>query len=278
LRRSREIETDGYFRYAIAALWLMAIVAIAPVDALAQGMMESVPKASSSSSGWASPDMTLSAPKAAASPLPKFSNELTLPSANSQQEASIPRAPKSDNTKIIPVIPPNQEVLVLPEASHNFLGRWGGKLHLVNKYGDFDAPERSEVGLTFGERNGQVVMATTVYGSADSQVLKTEATAEGPYKVRLVVSGLDISEQPAVRHIEKMTMELAANDEVQCRKRVDFYVSGFTEPVAEAVYEGTLKPLTAREQEKLGAAILRSGAVPRARIDQGNPPPMQPLE
>ncbi len=194
------------------------------------------------------------------------------------QQASLPPPPQSDDTKIIPVIPPNQEVLVLPQASRDFLGKWGGKLALMNKYGEADVPEHADVSFTFGERSGQVVLATTVFGSPDTQILKTSAEAESPTEVKLDISGLDLSQQPPVRHVEKLTMTLVGNNQVRCTKRVDLYVSGYPHPALEAEYEGMLGPLTRREERRIDEEVLRSGAVPRARIDEGNPPPMQPME
>jgi hypothetical protein len=247
----------------------------------AQGMMEAAPEPSAGSS-WRSPEMMLpesGGTPAAPSlpPLPKSHNELTLPSVTSQQ-ASIPAPPKSDNTKVIPVIPQDQEVLVLPQASRDFLGQWGGKLTLVNRVGeDFNPPEHNIVDLVFGERNGQVVMGATIFGNPNSQVLQTKAEAEGPTEVTLEVSGMELGADPPLRHVEKMKMELAADNLVRCTKRVDFYVPGFSRPVNEAVYEGTLRPLTVGERRRLTRDLESKDLVPRARIDQGNPPP-DPLE
>lgn len=189
----------------------------------------------------------------------------------------MPPPAQSDNTKIIPVIPPDQEVLVLPQASRDFLGHWGGQLTLINKFGAVDVPEHALMSFTFGERDGQVVLATTVFGSPDSQVLKTSAEAEGPSQVKLEVAGLDLSQQPPIRHIEKVTIALAGNNQVRCTKRVDLYVPGVSGPAAEAVYEGTLSPMTRRERRMISEELLRSGDVPRATINEGNPPP-QPME
>ena len=259
---------------------LLAACASMPGIAFAQSMMEAVPRSSGGSSNWSAPSLVLPEANAPAPPSApsKMNNELTLPSVINQQASVPPSPPRSDSTRVIPVIPPNQEVLVLPQASRDFLGQWGGKLSLVTRYGEsFDPPEHNIVSLVFGERNGQVVMATIVYGTSQSQVLKSDAQAQSPTEVTLVISGLDLSSQPPERHVEKLTMALADNNQVKCTKRVDFYVSGFPHPAAEAVYEGMLRPLTLREQEALNEDLFRHGDVPRARIDQGNPPP-QPLE
>jgi hypothetical protein len=265
-----------------ALLLVTGVVLALPVSAFAQGMMEAIPKPSAASGRWSPPSsLTLPEPSVPSPPpaasVPKTSNELTLPSLNNQQ-ASQPPPPKSDSTRIIPVIPPDQEVLVLPQASRDFLGHWGGQLTLVNKYGAVDVPEHALMSFTFGERAGQVVLATTVFGSPESQVLKTSAEAEGPSEVKVEVAGLDLSQQPPIRHIEKVTIALAGNNLVRCTKRVDLYVPGVSGPAAEAVYEGMLGPMTRREGQLISEELMRSGDVPRATINEGNPPPTQPPE
>jgi hypothetical protein len=253
-------------------------LAAVPATALAQGMMEAVPKRSPDR--WSPPSSLVlpepSPPNGAPPPpsIPQTNNELTLPSLNNQRASIAP--PKSDSTRVIPVIPPNQEVLVLPQASRDFLGFWGGKLTLVNNYGDADAPEHQTVSFTFGERNGQVVLATTVYGNASSQVLSTTAEAEGPNRVKLTLSGLELSDVPPVRHIEKLVISLSGTNRVTCTKQMDLYEPGSSRPIAEAVYEGVLGPMSRREDEMIGEEIIRNGEVPRATINEGNAPQLPP--
>jgi hypothetical protein len=248
------------------------------IPAYAQGIIEAAPRPSAAFGRWNSPSSVVvpdanSTPQAApAPPAPKTGNELTLPSLGNQQ-ASVPRPPNSDSTKVIPVIPPNQEVLILPQASRDFLGFWGGQLTLLNRYGDTDPPEHQMVSFTFGEREGQVVLATTVYGNANAQVLKTSAEAEGPTKVVLTLEGLDLSTQPPLRHIEKLTISLVGTDQVKCKKQMDLYMPGISGPAAEALYEGILGPMTRREGRMISEEIIRNGEVPRATINEGNPPP-----
>jgi len=252
------------------------------IPAFPQGIIEAAPQPSSAPGRWSPPSSLVlpeanATPPAAAPVAPprKTSNELTLPSLGNQQ-ASVPQPPKSDSTKVIPVIPPNQEVLVLPQASRDFLGFWGGQLTLLNKYGETDPPPHQMVSFTFGEREGQVVLATTVYGNANAQVLKTTAEAEGPTKVVLTLAGLDLSTQPPLRHIEKLTISLVGNNQVKCKKQMDLYVPGVSGPAAEALYEGILGPMTRREDRMISEEIIRNGEVPRATINEGNAPSLPP--
>jgi len=263
----------------IAAQLLVAVgFLISAIPAFPQGITEAAPQPSSAPGRWSPPSSLVipeanATPSAQVPPAPRNSNELTLPSLGNQQ-ASLP--PKSDSTKVIPVIPPNQDVLVLPQASRDFLGFWGGQLTLLNKYGDSDPPEHQMVSFTFGEREGQVVLATTVYGNANAQVLKTTAEAEGPSKVVLTLAGLDLSTQPPLRHIEKLTISLVGNNQVKCKKQMDLYVPGVSGPAAEALYEGILGPMTRREGRMISEEIIRNGEVPRATINEGNAPPLPP--
>ena len=242
--------------------------------------MEAVPKPPASDR-WNPPSsLVLPEPNAPSAPppppsMPQTNNELTLPSLTNQR-ASIAPPPKSDSTRVIPVIPPNQEVLVLPQASRDFLGFWGGQLTLVNKYGDTEPPEHQMVSFTFGERDGQVVLATTVYGNADAQVLNTTAEAEGPSKVKLTLSGLDLGTEPPLRHIEKLVISLDGNNRVQCKKQMDLYEPGMSGPIAEAVYEGVLGPMSRRDDRMISEEIIRNGEVPRATINEGNAPQLPP--
>src|SRR5262245_6658316 len=108
------------FPARIAALLSVAVVFLVPaIPAFPQGITEAAPQPSSASGRWSPPSSLVipeanDAPPVQVPPAPQNSNELTLPSLGNQQ-ASLP--PKSDSTKVIPVIPPNQEVLVLPQAS-----------------------------------------------------------------------------------------------------------------------------------------------------------------
>jgi len=195
------------------------------------------------------------------------------PSMPSSQNPMPQQGGTDDNTRVIPVIPPNAQVLTLPQASTDFIGKWGGHLDLTRKYGRGNPPARTGVSLVFGEQDGGVVLATTVFGSASAQILETKASTDGPRTVKLLVKGLELGDDPPLRHVEKITLEMINKDQVQCHKSVDLYVSGFTDPLMEAEYEGTLRPLTRREDRMLTEEAIRSGQVPRAEINQGNPPP-----
>jgi hypothetical protein len=194
------------------------------------------------------------------------------PSITSQGQQGAPQS-GGGNVREIPVIPPNQQVLTLPQASTDFLGRWGGAIMLADSSGDANPPREALVSFLFGKRGGQVVLATTVFGNVESQVLNTSAVSDGPRAVKITIAGLDYSHRPPLRHVEKVRLELAGGNRIKCTKTVDLFLSGSAAPAAAARYEGLLHPLSAAENRYLAEQILRKGVVPRARIEEGNPPP-----
>jgi hypothetical protein len=195
------------------------------------------------------------------------------PQVPTRQRNQSPQGAPSENARVIPVIPPNAQVLTLPQASTDFLGKWGGRLQLVRNYGRSRPPSESIMSLVFGQRDGRVVLATTVVGSPSLEVLRTHAATDGPRTVKLEVTGVDIATRPPLRQVQKVSLTLIANDRVKCSKLVDIYVTGVSDPLAEALYEGTLHTLTRAEDRMLTEQLIRQGAVPRYRIEQGNPPP-----
>ncbi len=202
--------------------------------------------------------------------------QLSPPIQGSQSQRPFEPRPNDENTRIIPVIPPSAQVLVLPRVSTDFIGKWGGHLQLAYKTGVGRMPQSTIVSLIFGKRAGQVVLATTVFGSASAQILETKADSEGPRAVKIVLKGVDLSTQPAMQHVEKLHLDLESNNLVHCRKTVTLYVPGPGQ-IMEAEYDGDLRALTPREDRALSEEVLRQaqehGYIPRARIEEGNPPP-----
>lgn len=197
------------------------------------------------------------------------------PSVPTQQGQGMPQGvPQSGgNVREIPVIPPNAQVLTLPQASTDFIGRWGGAILLDGSSGAANPPREALVSFLFGKRNGQVVLATTVFGNVESQVLKTRAASDGPRAVKITIAGFDYNHRPPLRHVETVRLELAGGNRIRCTKTVKLYLAGYSDPAAVARYKGFLHPLTAAEDRYMVEQLLRKGVVPRARIEKGNPPP-----
>ena len=167
--------------------------------------------------------------------------------------------------------PPSEPVLVIPQASREFVGRWGGHLSLARSSGRLAAPPDAIVSLLFGERGGNVFLRTTVFGGRDSNILKTGADVMGPRDVTLKVEGLEISHRPPIRHVEKLRLSLNDAGALDVVKSVSLYVTGDSEPFAEADYRGTLHQLTSAEERELDREVTERGEVPQATIRERRP-------
>src|SRR5271170_6006494 len=95
------------------------------------------------------------------------SSTLELPPLSGKQQETIPQ--------VTAPMQPGQNVLVIPRASRDFVGEWGGHLHLTRVLGGVPAVSDSIVSLAFGESNGSVLMQTTAFASRSSHILKTSA-------------------------------------------------------------------------------------------------------
>ncbi len=199
-------------------------------------------------------------------------NELEIqPRLGSQQPPAMP--PQDDNTRIIPVIPRDQQVLILPQASRDFIGKWGGHLTLDHHSDNVEPPATTVVSVVFGERDGGVVLATDVLGSRNTNVLQSTADSDGPRAVTVTVQAVDFTVRPPLRQVNKLTLRLVSADQVECDQLADFYITGVSRPVAEVEYTGTLKALSRREDRILAEEAAASGKEPIWHIQQGNPPP-----
>ncbi len=221
--------------------------------------------------------LTFAAAARAQSEVPSFqhqggANELEIqPRLGSQPPPAMP--PQDDNTRIIPVIPHDQQVLVLPQASRDFIGKWGGHLTLDHHSDNVQPPESTVVSVLFGERDGGVVLATDVLGSRNTNVLQSTAESDGPRAVTVTVQAVDFNPRPPLRQVNKLTLRLVSHDEVECDQLADFYITGISSPIAEVEYTGTLRALTRREDRMLAEEAAESGKEPIWHIEQGNPPP-----
>ncbi len=185
----------------------------------------------------------------------------------SQQELVIPPAvaPRAEL--------PADQVLIIPQASRDFVGRWGGRLKLQDVVGrDVRAPGHSIVTLAFGESDGTVFVRTTVFAPPGSNVLKTDAAALTPRQIQLNIDGFDIDETPPVRHVERLNLVLDAGSNVmKCSKQVELYLRGSPTPFSQIIYEGELGQLSERDEADLAREVFETGNVPQATIDERRP-------
>ncbi|MGH7947642.1 MAG: hypothetical protein ACREQF_00235 [Candidatus Binataceae bacterium] len=205
--------------------------------------------------------------------------DVTMPTQRNEVPASQSQGGSQQELVIPPVAQPQRaatppdQVLIIPQASHDFVGRWGGRLRLQGVRGRaVNAPPDSIVSLKFGDSNGSVFMRTTVFAPPGSNVLKTDAEALTPHEISLRIDGYDVDTIPPVRHVEKLKLSLDVGSNVlKCTKRVELYVRGAPTPFAKIDYEGDLAQLSDSSHDDLAREVLDSGGVPQATIDESRP-------
>ncbi|MGO9056730.1 MAG: hypothetical protein ACLQU2_04995 [Candidatus Binataceae bacterium] len=185
---------------------------------------------------------------------------LELPPISGKQRQTIPQAPA------VPM-QPGQNVLVIPRASRDFVGEWGGHLRLTRVLGGVGAAHDSIVGLAFGESNGNVFLQTTAFASRSSQILKTSADVVNPKTVKLKLKGLEMAFNPPILHKEELHLALTGKNTMNCLKYVDFYGPDSSTPIASMAYEGNLHLLSDQERRELEAQVLSKGQVPQKQIE-----------
>jgi hypothetical protein len=158
-------------------------------------------------------------------------------------------------------------VLVIPRASRDFVGEWGGHLHLTRALGIVPASPDSIVSLAFGETKRTVFMQTTAFARRSSQIVKTSAEVINPRMIELKLKGLEMNFNPPIVHKEELHLALTAKKTISCLKYVDFYEPGRELPIASMAYEGKLHLLTAEERRALTEQVLEKGQVPQKKIE-----------
>ena len=162
---------------------------------------------------------------------------------------------------------PGQNVLVIPRASRDFVGEWGGHLRLTRVLGMSPASHDSIVSLAFGESNGTVFMQTTAFASRSSQIVKTSADVVNPRTIKLRLKGLEMTFRPPIIHKEELHLALTGKNRMNCLKYVDFYLPDSERPIASMAYEGDLHILSPEERRDLTEQVLRKGQVPQQQIE-----------
>ncbi len=162
---------------------------------------------------------------------------------------------------------PGQNVLVIPRASRDFVGEWGGHLRLTRVLGMSPASHDSIVSLAFGENNGTVFMQTTAFASRSSQIIKTSADVVNPKTINLKLKGLEMAFRPPIVHKEELHLALTGKNTMNCLKYVDFYQPDSDVPIASMAYEGDLHILSPEERRALTEQVLRKGQIPQQQIE-----------
>jgi hypothetical protein len=186
---------------------------------------------------------------------------LELPPTAGSQTKTLPKVPS-------PLSKPGQNVLVIPRASRDFVGEWGGHLRLLRVAG-MEAPPSADsiVGLAFGENSGTVFMQTTAFAERSSQIVDVRAEVLNPKTITVKLNGLETAFRPPLVHKEELHLALTSKNTINCLKYVDFYRPGLDVPFASMAYEGELRILRPEEGRALTEQVLRKGQVPQKQIE-----------
>jgi hypothetical protein len=162
---------------------------------------------------------------------------------------------------------PGQNVLIIPRASRDFVGEWGGHLRLTRTVGEVPPARDAIVSLAFGENGGVVFMQTTAFAARSSRIVNTSADVVNPKIIKLKLKGLEMAFNPPIVHQEELHLALIGKDTMNCLKYVDFYESGHDTPIASMAYEGNLHILSEEERRALRDQVLNRGQVPQKTIE-----------
>ena len=158
-------------------------------------------------------------------------------------------------------------MLVIPRASRDFVGEWGGHLRLTRVLGTTPASDDSIVSLAFGESNGTVFMQTTAFAGRSSQIVDTSADVVNPKTIKVKLKGLEMAFSPPIVHKEELHLALTGKNTINCLKYVDFFQAGSDVPIVSMAYEGDLHVLSAEERRALTEQVLKKGQIPQKQIE-----------
>jgi hypothetical protein len=182
--------------------------------------------------------------------------------------ATIPRALVRQSSEApTPVPAPAQNVLVIPKASTDFVGEWGGHVALTHATAGLSGQREAIVSLAFGVRNGEVFMQTTAFAGPNSRIVSTTARVVNPRRIEIKLEGIEYAFRPPLRHVEELYLALTRKNTIDCLKFVDFYASGARTPLISMDYHGTLHPLTPAQREALRREVAAQGEVPQIKIE-----------
>lgn len=168
-----------------------------------------------------------------------------------------------------------QNELELPRAVPQFVGKWGGHLHLLSSNVNFGASESSPESFTFGQHSdGTVYFETSVWGKSGSSIVSARAKVLSPTKIEIRLEHLasDGSETRTVVQKESIllknskVMDCIESDQIFPQAALD-PVSGYEQPIFSAIYHGSLQQISDSENEALRDELIRRGAVQQTGIE-----------
>jgi hypothetical protein len=154
-----------------------------------------------------------------------------------------------------------QGMLLLPNASHEFLGTWGG-------YKRLDNGERSAEAFTFGVQKGSVYLAFEYYGWSDCKVNQKTVDILNTRRIELTIESICQIQGIAVRQVDNTRLSLTGGSTMQDDSRLSYFSQGFNTEVAHMNAHASLRLLTQTEAIAL-EKVINKDITDRGLSDQG---------
>jgi hypothetical protein len=171
------------------------------------------------------------------------------------------------------------DVLILPQATREFVGQWGGHLYLLSYGGAFQPKQSSPTSLEFGQRSdGTIFVRTEVWGQSVDGGTHATARVLSPERIRIQVEHVvDVGSQ-TFRVAQRYSVILKRKGVLDCIESTQVYGGAiaslgdpYEAPAFSANYRGSLLIITDEEAAKLRAELLSRGYVPESSVEgQGN--------
>jgi hypothetical protein len=166
-------------------------------------------------------------------------------------------------------------VLILPRATKEFVGHWGGRIYLLSHAGAFRPRQSSPTSLEFGQRSdGTVFVKTAVWGRPTQGQPVATAQVVDPKKIKIRVSHSVAEGSEVLRVVQTYSLILKRDHVLDCLESVLIYANSasglgypYDQPKLSANYHGALRILKPQEADDLKSELLSEGYVPRVAVE-----------
>ena len=183
---------------------------------------------------------------------------------------TLPQAPA-----VQPPSEASQNELELPRAVPQFVGKWGGHLHLLSSNVNFGASQSSPESFTFGQHSdGTVYFETSVWGKSGSSIVSARAKVLSPTKIEIRLEHLASEGSETRTVVQKESILLKNSRVMDCIESDQIFpqaelgaMSDYEQPIYSAIYHGSLQQISDSESEALRDELIRRGAVPQTDVE-----------
>ncbi len=194
---------------------------------------------------------------------------MTLPRQETRP-ITLPHAPA-----VQPPSEASQNELELPRAVPQFVGKWGGHLHLLSSNVNFGASQSSPESFTFGQHSdGTVYFETSVWGKSGSSIVSARAKVLSPTKIEIRLEHLASEGSETRTVVQKESILLKNSRVMDCIESDQIFpqaelgaMSDYEQPIYLAIYHGSLQQISDSESEALRDELIRRGAVPQTDVE-----------